>query len=107
MTNKELNERLLLSAQNGDLKTVVQLVDAGAELNITDEDGETPLMLALGEGHPKVAKYIESKGADFNKLNNDGQSIVHVAVYSSDAECVSFSLSKLNNIKPPQDHSLS
>jgi ankyrin repeat protein len=40
------------------------LLSSGADINLCDEDGESPLCIALNEGHYDVVKYLLSSGAD-------------------------------------------
>ncbi len=43
-----------------------QHLAAGTDVNEGDEDGDTPLIYALEEGHKEVAKLLITKGADVN-----------------------------------------
>jgi len=47
----------------GDIDTVQHLVARGADVNLGDYDGRTPLHLASSEGHMEVVKFLVSKGA--------------------------------------------
>lgn len=74
---------------------VVPCVEAGQSLNIQDEEGNTPLMLAmqgyanvgiyLGNGDMKslwlaMVKYFSSKAMDVNIKNNDGKNAICLAI---------------------------
>jgi ankyrin repeat protein len=48
---------------SGNVGLVQNLIDGGATIDCTDEDGMTPLMLAAGGGHLEVAKLLLAKGA--------------------------------------------
>jgi ankyrin repeat protein len=45
------------------LATLNALINAGADLNIPDRDGNTPLGLAIKYGHEEMAQLLESAGA--------------------------------------------
>lgn len=75
------NEDLLQAARKGNVKAVQILLDAGADVNASNEDGETALMLAarvsrqfsdLAEAieavrvadHPGIVRVLLQAGAD-------------------------------------------
>ncbi len=89
----EFNERLLEAAEKGVLESVIELIDSGANVNAIDQDGDTPLLLAIGEGNIGVAKYLIEHGATPGTLNTYKDSFLHVAIYSENMECVEFALS--------------
>jgi len=47
------------------------LVAGGADVNVANHQGQTPLMVAVGE--PKVARYLVKMGADVNAADRAGQ----------------------------------
>lgn len=48
----------MLGASHGRLDTVKLLIEAGADVNIQDEDGSTSLMCAAEHGHGDIVKYL-------------------------------------------------
>jgi ankyrin repeat protein/beta-lactamase regulating signal transducer with metallopeptidase domain len=63
-------ERLMATPQiltgpagEGDLLTVKAMVEMGMDVNIADEEGNTPLSMAAREGHVFVARYLLDEGA--------------------------------------------
>ncbi|MBW5397594.1 ankyrin repeat domain-containing protein, partial [Brachyspira pilosicoli] len=48
------------------------LINNGADINVTNEDGETPLMYASKLHNIKVIELLIQKGADINAFNNYG-----------------------------------
>ena len=61
-------ETALLSAVDGDqLKTVMTLIDRGANVNKPGKDGVTALHSAAGFGRISIAKYLIAKGAQSTK----------------------------------------
>jgi len=48
----------MLGASHGRFDTVRLLIEAGADLNIQDEDGSTALMCAAEHGHIQIAQFL-------------------------------------------------
>ena len=51
---------------------VEQLLDAGADANVKDNDSRTPLSRASWCGHDAVVQRLLDAGADANEKGNDG-----------------------------------
>ncbi len=73
---------LAICIQREDLKSIPMLVDAGAPVDVPNQDGITPLMLVaqgnqyrsyrIGE-YVDLAKYLISKGADPDRADKNGK----------------------------------
>ena len=61
-----LNEALISAAEQGVTEKVLQLLDAGADINARDEQGRTAIMAATHSNHPGVVKALIEAGADVN-----------------------------------------
>ncbi len=57
---------LLRAAKNGNFKNAGLALSKGANVNITDEAGSTPLMLAAGLGHLETVQVLIGGGGDVN-----------------------------------------
>jgi len=62
------NTALLLAAINGDLKSTQYLIEAGADANITNNEGLKPVECAAKYGYVKLADYYSSKNAAYNTM---------------------------------------
>ena len=57
---------LMLASRNGHMEIARLLLDAGAEPNLWDCDGETALMCASSRGHVEIVRLLLDAGADKN-----------------------------------------
>ena len=57
-----------------------ELLKAGADLNLEDNEGNTALHYALREYAESAARYLVKKGADYSCTNNDGKTPADIAV---------------------------
>jgi ankyrin repeat protein len=71
----------MLAASHGRLDMVQLLVEAGADVNIRDEDGSTSLMCAAEHGHAGIVKYLlHNPETDVQAKDNDGLTALAVAM---------------------------
>lgn len=71
---------MLLAAREGSLPGVQALVEAGANMNVPDRDGTTPLMMAIINRHNDVAKLLIEKGAQLDLADSVGMTALYAAV---------------------------
>ena len=64
------------AARNGDLKIVEQLVNGGADINVTSDHAHFPLYCAAGHGHVETTRYLVEHGADLQARLEDDKTIV-------------------------------
>jgi ankyrin repeat protein len=64
---------LIAAAANGDFILVTSLIDAGADVNVRNVGGMTPLMAAAKGGHLDTVRILLAQGANVNAKDNDGQ----------------------------------
>ncbi|GAA5890096.1 hypothetical protein JCM6882_009225 [Rhodosporidiobolus microsporus] len=76
------------AVRQGDAETLRAPLEAGLPPNLTNENGDTLIMLAAYHGHPEVVKLLLKHGADPNRLNDRGQSPLAGAVYKHEEEVV-------------------
>lgn len=75
-------------ARAGQTAELRQYITAGIPVNLTNDKGDTLLMLASYHGHVPTVRMLIEKGADVNSLNERGQSIVAGAVFKLHDEVV-------------------
>ncbi|QGU05256.1 ankyrin repeat domain-containing protein [Corynebacterium comes] len=77
---RELATRLFEMARNGD-DTLVQYIDNGVSPDLSNEDGNSLLMLAAYSGHENLVGALAERGADVDKQNNRRQTPLAGAVF--------------------------
>lgn len=75
-------------ARTGDTARLAACVDAGVPADVTNDHGDTLLMLAAYHGHVSAVRMLLEHGADPNVLNGRGQSPLAGAVFKAEAEVV-------------------
>ncbi|KAK8922471.1 hypothetical protein H634G_00588 [Metarhizium anisopliae BRIP 53293] len=80
----ELAGRMYDAARAGDLATFQQALPAGLPANLTNEKGDTLLMLAAYYGHAELVRLLIQHGADPNRLNDKNQSPLAGAVFKKE-----------------------
>lgn len=73
---------LHIATNRGLQRVTAELLDAGADINARDKDGDTPLMAALAGGCDQVSHFLMKRGCDVRVRNNDGQTASHKAAMS-------------------------
>ncbi|QKV91516.1 ankyrin repeat domain-containing protein [Streptomyces sp. NA02950] len=73
-------------ARHGDTDTLAAYVDAGVPANLTNDKGDSLLMLAAYYGHPAVVSALLERGADPNRVNERGQTPIAGATFKGEEE---------------------
>ncbi|KAK1248204.1 hypothetical protein MKX08_006424 [Trichoderma sp. CBMAI-0020] len=76
--------RMYDAARAGDLAVFEQALPAGLPANMTNEKGDTLLMLAAYHGHAELVRLLIQHGADPNRVNDRGQSPLAGAVFKKE-----------------------
>lgn len=66
----ELGDQLLAATRKGDLASVKQLLDKGADVNTKTRYESTPLFFACDRGHLEIARLLIERGAKLNVHDN-------------------------------------
>ena len=75
-------------AREGDTEQLTAYLDAGVPANLTNDKGDTLLILAAYRGHADTVAALLERGADHSRINDRGQSPLAAAVFKQSAETV-------------------
>jgi len=67
---------LLEAARDGDIKTVIDLLDKGTDVNEQNTYGVTALMAAALNGRTEMVRLLLDRGAQADKQNNEGETLL-------------------------------
>jgi uncharacterized protein len=84
----DLATRLFAMARDGDAASLAAYIDAGVPVDLTNDKGDTLLMLAAYHGHPATVTALVQRGADVNRLNDRGQAPLAGAVFKGEDDVV-------------------
>jgi len=87
-TNLPKEELLIAVVKKDDLRNIVQLLRAGADINYQDKYGHTPLIEAVACGRIEATKLLIEKGAYLEKYNNEGDNALLMATQKGHLEIV-------------------
>ncbi|WP_054849042.1 ankyrin repeat domain-containing protein [Vulcanisaeta sp. JCM 14467] len=86
-----LDQQLLDAVKNGDLSKVIDLIKAGANVNVKDPTyGMTPLHYAVLGNRLDIVKYLIENGADINARDNTGKTPLHFAAKNGYLDIVKY-----------------
>lgn len=84
----ELASRAFAAARAGDASSLETLVNEGVPVNLSNEAGDTLIMLAAYHGHAAAVSTLVKLGADPNRGNDQGQTPIAGAVFKAADEVV-------------------
>ena len=84
----DLAVRVYGLARAGEAEELAAYVDAGVPANLTNEKGDTLLILAAYHGHPEAVAALLARGADHGRVNDRGQTALAAAVFKQSADSV-------------------
>ena len=85
----ELAGRVFDLARGGHTEELAAYLDAGVPANLTNDKGDTLLILAAYHGHPGTVAALLARGADHSRANDRGQTALAAAVFRQSTETVS------------------
>jgi ankyrin repeat protein len=84
----ELAGRVFDLARGGHTDELAAYVDAGVPVNLTNDKGDTLLILAAYHGHPDTVAALLDRGGDPGRINDRGQTALAAAVFRQSTDIV-------------------
>ena len=84
----ELATKIFDLARRGETEALVAYVDAGVPANLTNDRGDTLVMLAAYHGHADTVRALLERGAAAERANDRGQNQPAGAVFKGEAEVI-------------------
>ncbi|GAA5862092.1 hypothetical protein JCM1840_001641 [Sporobolomyces johnsonii] len=72
------------AARGGAVEILAAPLEAGLPANLTNDKGDTLIMLAAYHGHEEAVRLLLKHGADPNRLNDRGQSPLAGAIFKNE-----------------------
>ncbi|MFH8491577.1 ankyrin repeat domain-containing protein [Streptomyces longisporoflavus] len=80
----ELATKIFDLARQGDAAALSAYVDAGVPANLTNDSGDSLVMLAAYHGHAQAVTALLERGGDPNRANDRGQTPLAGAVFKGE-----------------------
>jgi uncharacterized protein len=80
----QLAAKVFNLARHGDTDALAAYVDAGVPANLSNDKGDTLVMLAAYNGHPQTVSALLERGADPDRPNDRGQAPLAGAVFKGE-----------------------
>jgi len=80
----ELATKIFDLARRGETEALVEYVDAGVPANLTNDRGDSLVMLAAYHGHADAVRALLERGADVDRVNDRGQTPLAGAVFKGE-----------------------
>ncbi|GAB2945904.1 ankyrin repeat domain-containing protein [Streptomyces pseudoechinosporeus] len=80
----ELATRIFDLARRGETEALVAYVDAGVPANLTNDRGDSLVMLAAYHGHADAVRALLERGAEADRVNDRGQTPLAGAVFKGE-----------------------
>lgn len=84
----ELATKIFDLARQGQTEALVAYVDAGVPANLTNDRGDSLVMLAAYHGHAGAVRALLERGADADRVNDRGQTPLAGAVFKGEEEVI-------------------
>jgi hypothetical protein len=80
----ELATKIFDLARQGQTEALVAYVDAGVPANLTNDRGDSLVMLAAYHGHAEAVRALLERGAEADRINDRGQTPLAGAVFKGE-----------------------
>lgn len=82
----ELATKIFDLARQGGTEDLVAYVDAGVPANLTNDRGDSLVMLAAYHGHAGAVRELLARGAEADRVNDRGQTPLAGAAFKGETE---------------------
>lgn len=80
------------------IDSVKLLLEAGAEVNTCDDDGNSPLTAAAAQGDAECIEFLLDNGADIMHTNNEGLNALQIALQEENEDCMQILVDAVSRI---------
>ncbi|MFH8661697.1 ankyrin repeat domain-containing protein [Streptomyces afghaniensis] len=84
----ELATKIFDLARRGQTEALVAYVDAGVPADLTNDRGDSLVMLAAYHGHSEAVRALLARGAEADRVNDRGQTPLAGAVFKGEADVI-------------------
>ncbi|MEU4067666.1 ankyrin repeat domain-containing protein [Streptomyces wedmorensis] len=84
----ELASKVFDLARTGDVDALAAYVDAGVPADLTNDKGDSLVMLAAYHGHAAAVSALLERGADADRANDRGQTPLAGAVFKGEGAVI-------------------
>ncbi|MEU0396659.1 ankyrin repeat domain-containing protein [Streptomyces sp. NPDC006208] len=84
----ELATKVFDLARQGETETLAAYLDAGVPANLTNDRGDTLVMLAAYHGHAAAVEALLARGAEPDRANDRGQTPLAGAVFKGEGDVI-------------------
>ncbi|MFF4118024.1 ankyrin repeat domain-containing protein [Streptomyces sp. NPDC001714] len=84
----ELATKIFDLARQGRTEALVAYLDAGVPANLTNDRGDSLVMLAAYHGHAGAVRELLARGAEADRVNDRGQTPLAGAVFKGETDVV-------------------
>ncbi|MBB5931652.1 ankyrin repeat domain-containing protein [Streptomyces echinatus] len=84
----ELATKIFDLARQGQTEALVAYVDAGVPADLTNDRGDSLVMLAAYHGHADAVRALLARGAAANQINDRGQTPLAGAVFKGETDVI-------------------
>ncbi|NBE55142.1 ankyrin repeat domain-containing protein [Streptomyces boluensis] len=84
----ELATKIFDLARQGETEALAAYLDAGVPVNLTNDRGDSLVMLAAYHGHADAVRALLARGADAGRVNDRGQTPLAGAVFKGEDDVI-------------------
>ncbi|MFE9094450.1 ankyrin repeat domain-containing protein [Streptomyces sp. NPDC007264] len=84
----ELATKIFDLARRGETEALIAYVDAGVPANLTNDRGDSLVMLAAYHGHADAVRALLERGGAADRANDQGQTPLAGAVFKGELEVI-------------------